>query len=545
MANSITSKEYWENNFGKTDFFKFDDSSYKKYYNQFLKPDSKKKVIEIGAFPGANLGYLAKKFGYHPTALDFLDRTSFIKENMVFNGIKNCKIIKEDFLKWEPQEKYDLVISHGFIEHFSDYKKIIKKHIDILNNNGVLIISVPYLGYYQYWIRKLLYRKEVLKRILRSHNRRIMNLEELKKVIFSDKRVKKLFAGFIREMTTWFSSNDTTIRKNMSPIYATTKKIESVVNKFGLSNRIISPEILIVAQKKNEIQSLHFPNYIRIEVTNHCNLRCKMCFQSTYDHYQGKKLPRGFIKKELFYKITDELSRYEQIKETPFYLHIGGEPLLHQNIVDFITHSAGKGLKPILTTNGTLLTPGIAKKIIAAGLYKIEFSFEGMSKEIYEKFRRGSDFEIVKNNIDQFLKLNKAQGSPVKTELVVVNLPQVPDNIKTDFVKKMKHKFDRVNLSGYFDWLGKVDKKVAHEKNKKNYTVCSAVETDLNVLHDGTVIPCCMDVYGEMPIGDFNKMSLEEVLNSSDRKELKEKLINIDIKNLPCKNCVVSWGSRK
>lgn len=302
---------------------------------------------------------------------------------------------------------------------------------------------------------------------------------------------------------------------------------------------------IIRKENRNPIMNFPLPRYIRVETTNLCNLRCQMCFHSTETVSDLKTLKKGFMRPALFKKIITELAKYPQLKKSMLALHIGGEPLLHKNIVDFIKFCARKGLKPNLTTNGMLLDRKIAQLLIGSGLHEIHFSFEGIDKKIYESFRIGSNFEQVKKNIQYFLDLNAKNGHKIKTGLVVVNLPQIPQKAKQAFIKKMKNKFDLVILSGYFDWLGKIDKKVSHNKTMANYQVCPAPDTDLNVLFDGTVVPCCMDVYGEMPIGDFDKMTLEEVLTSSARKKLKKKLVNTDIDDLPCKNCVVPWNSRK
>jgi 2-polyprenyl-3-methyl-5-hydroxy-6-metoxy-1,4-benzoquinol methylase len=247
VSNSRTNEKYWDSIFGDMGFFEFGFSNYQNFYNNYLISDPTKKCLEIGAFPGSNLGYLAKKFLFKPTALDFLDNIGFIEANMKYNGIENCKIIKEDFIHWEPVEKYDVVCSHGFVEHFENYEEIIKKHVQTLNQNGILFISVPYLKYFQLWIREVLYTKEKFDSIMKAHNLNIMNLKRLKGILV-DLGLEILFAKYIRGMTIWFPANPETIQMEKIYIYNNLKLIEKVVNKFGISNRFISPEILIVAK---------------------------------------------------------------------------------------------------------------------------------------------------------------------------------------------------------------------------------------------------------------------------------------------------------
>lgn len=247
--DKLTDEKYWETNFGKRNLFKFKESSYHQYLKNILKPDPSKKCIEIGAYPGGNLGYMAKNYGYQPVALDFLDDIFFVEALMKYNGINNCEIIKEDFLKWVPQEKYDIVCSHGFIEHFKNYEEVIKKHVDIVKAQGLLILSVPYLEYYQLWIRKILYNKHAYDKVIASHNRKIMQLERLKEILIDELKLKLIFGDYIKGMHIWFPANNETIRMKRLPLYRLAKKIGEFTRRKNISNKYISPEILIVAQK--------------------------------------------------------------------------------------------------------------------------------------------------------------------------------------------------------------------------------------------------------------------------------------------------------
>lgn len=278
--------------------------------------------------------------------------------------------------------------------------------------------------------------------------------------------------------------------------------------------------------------------HFRIEITNICDLRCTMCPQSTAE--AGVK--RGLMDRRLYEKIVDEVSAFPENRKSAFYLHICGEPLLHKECVPFIAYAAKTGLRTILVTNATHLTAEKSRELVEAGLSKIELSFEGFSKELYELYRVRASFEKVSANIETFLEVNAAMGNKVQTELVVVDLPDVSAEIKAGFVDSMRAKFDIVNLSGYFDWLGKVDE-VHYERRK--YIGCQALVTDLNVLYDGTVVPCCMDVYGDMPVGDFRTMSYAEVLRATQRSALFGRLLRADLAGLPCEKCCVPWDGRK
>lgn len=275
----------------------------------------------------------------------------------------------------------------------------------------------------------------------------------------------------------------------------------------------------------------------RIETTNLCNLKCRMCPQSV----KTPGVSRGSMPIELFESIVQQIAAFPENRDALFYLHICGEPLLHKKIVQCVEIAADAGLRPILTTNATLLTREKSQQLIAAGLSRIEFSFEGLDKKTYENIRLGARFDAVWENINTFLELNHQAGSPVHTELVIVDLPDLDADRVRDFADRMRPLFDTINISGYFDWLGRVDNA---EFERGKYRGCSAVDTDLNVLWDGRVVPCCMDVDGAMVIGDLTKQSYLEVLSSLHRHALRERLRTCNLAGLPCDHCPTPWGGR-
>ncbi len=247
---AYTNKQYWSSNFDKISFFKFPETiPQEKYLKKYLTRDSNKSCIEIGAYPGYFLGYLTKKYGYQSTALDFLDESDFIIKNMEFNGIHDCKLINKDFLNWKPEEKYDLVCSFGFIEHFDNYEDVISKHVSLLKPGGLLVLSIPSLEYYQFFVRKILYTRIKFHETLISHNREIMKLKQLKRSLNKHSNLRIFYADYIREMTFWVSRDSLSLRPGRLWLFDIHKVFEKFFKKIKISSKFFSPEIFVVAKK--------------------------------------------------------------------------------------------------------------------------------------------------------------------------------------------------------------------------------------------------------------------------------------------------------
>ena len=279
---------------------------------------------------------------------------------------------------------------------------------------------------------------------------------------------------------------------------------------------------------------------VRIEICSKCNLRCTMCPQSI----DNDKSEKGFITSEVFNKLVDEMLPFLGTNEV--HLHIGGEPLLHPAVADFVRLLSTKGLKANIVTNATLLTQTLGAELIAAGLSKIAFSFEGFTPEKYESIRRGANYRKVKQNILNFLALNpsEGEGNHVITELRYVDFPDVDASLKDALRSEFKDKVDIVKAMPYVTWMGRVGDPPNFRDQGYKYVGCYAPTNSLNVLHDGTVVACCYDVEGELPMGNVTSDSLENIQQGAALKTLSSRLANCDLKGLPCQYCDLPWTKK-
>ena len=131
-----------------------------------------KSVLEIGCAPGRWLSFLAKEFGMIPSGIDYsAEGIEATRRNFEYLNLRFGELRSADFLTAEPFEKYDMVISLGFIEHFDNPDDIVAKHLGWLKPGGMLILGVPnFRGIYEP-IQKILSNN-----ILEKHNLEIMTL---------------------------------------------------------------------------------------------------------------------------------------------------------------------------------------------------------------------------------------------------------------------------------------------------------------------------------------------------------------------------------
>lgn len=158
------------------------------------------------------------------------------------------------------------------------------------------------------------------------------------------------------------------------------------------------------------------PRLIAWELTNACNLACIHCRASAIKVSAPDELSTAEAK-----HFVDELLEYK-----PIIILTGGEPLLRPDVYDIAKYASGHGLRVVLATNGTLLTPDIAKKLKDAGIQRVSISIDGSTKETHDIFRgeKGA-FESALRGID-ILK-NAGLSFQINTTITKRNLTEIPN----------------------------------------------------------------------------------------------------------------------
>ncbi|WP_094604015.1 Putative mycofactocin radical SAM maturase MftC [Sporomusa silvacetica DSM 10669] len=111
--------------------------------------------------------------------------------------------------------------------------------------------------------------------------------------------------------------------------------------------------------------------------TRTCNLKCRHCYMdSDSKKYQGE-LTTNEAK-----QFIDDLAEFR----VPVLLFSGGEPLIRTDFFELAAYAAAKGIRPTLSTNGTLITPEVARKIKEIGVGYVGISLDGL-REVNDKFR--------------------------------------------------------------------------------------------------------------------------------------------------------------
>ena len=239
-----------------------------------------------------------------------------------------------------------------------------------------------------------------------------------------------------------------------------------------------------------------------VEITNVCNLHCSFC--------PGTRREKRFLPPEEFRIISGKLRPCTDY----LYLHVMGEPLLHPQLEEILRIAGELGFRVCITTNGTLL-PEKGTLLHCPCIHKVSVSlhsFEGNAGGDMREYLNGV-WDFVQNASSlSALRLWNAGGAEQRNGEIlaflseklgtdVSSLPVDPAGnrqLGERLYLESAEKFDWPELSG----------------PERQTQFCHGLRQQIAVLCDGTVVPCCLDHEGDIPLGNLLRQSPEEILSS-------------------------------
>jgi len=151
--------------------------------------------------------------------------------------------------------------------------------------------------------------------------------------------------------------------------------------------------------------------YVRLSVTDRCDMKCSYCLPKTFKGYQE---PKDWL---TFDEIERVIGAFGRLGTSRVRL-TGGEPLLRRNLPELAARlSALPGIRDLsLSTNGTQL-PKHAKALRAAGVTRLNISLDSLSRECITQITGRDSIDDVMAGLDA---AQDAGFSPIKLNMVVM-----------------------------------------------------------------------------------------------------------------------------
>lgn len=275
-----------------------------------------------------------------------------------------------------------------------------------------------------------------------------------------------------------------------------------------------------------------FPSQIIIDVTEKCNYNCLHCPHANFvkgEHYQGAQL--SF---DLFKKMVDEAKENEKYI-TQIRITANGEPLLHKDVFKFIKYAKeNSSIYVSLTSNGSLLNRQRRETLFDSQLDMIDISLDAFSSDVYQKVRRGGNYEKVTDNVRKMIDFKKNINSKLK--IVVSFVEQPMNNHQTrEFEAYWYDKgVDYVVIRKLHSAGGSNGYKVPESLRKKRYPCVYPWERIL-LNAKGELDYCPSSWEGKTILADYRKVTIKEIWQSKKYNLIRQGLKHNDFSS--CKNC--------
>lgn len=270
---------------------------------------------------------------------------------------------------------------------------------------------------------------------------------------------------------------------------------------------------------------------IYLEITNCCNLACSFC--------HGTSRAPALLTVPQFTALANRLRGHTRF----LYFHVMGEPLLHPDLPELLRIAGTLDFRVVLTTNGTLLPRRQAELLAAPALHKVSLSlhsFEANAAADREAYLEGcTAFGLAAAErgilIDYRLwNLDGAstRGANTQNEAILARLHAAYPGEWTRNTWGWRLR-DRtfIHYGERFDWPD------ASAPDCGDAGGCRALRDQLAVLCDGTVVPCCLDADGGIPLGNLFSQPLEEILASEASQTLRKGFLRLKRLHPLCRRC--------
>ena len=315
----------------------------------------------------------------------------------------------------------------------------------------------------------------------------------------------------------------------------------------------------------NEKSSRHTstPIYMTLGITSGCNYRCKHCGNNSL-------IPKETdLTSDEIYKLLDEMIVMKLLKIN----FTGGEPTSNPKLLDYIRYVKGKIPRITITTNGSLITDEMARKLKEVGLNMAKISIDGLIdfhnqfrnfENAYEKAigaiknfqKHGIEVRVqstlTKNNTKDLLELMEVLSDLKISHQTIVPVCPIGRADKEMMLDKESYKdfiFEMHNKVKYLIEKGTTTNfqirpvfgarelfeglsNTSFETLSMKYS-CEALQNTMEVQPNGAVVPCS---FLSFSIGNVREMSLIDIWQSLQANELRT-LFENNKNNEHCSNC--------
>ena len=289
-------------------------------------------------------------------------------------------------------------------------------------------------------------------------------------------------------------------------------------------------------------------DFVGLMLSRVCYGNCIFCPIPKLQHTSIDSPKKRFMSLDVAERVVENLTNMSFSDR--INLGENGDALLNPNFKDIIEIISQNlpSAKIMLYTNMARMDKRLSYFLMGYNVSEVCVNIDGSTKETYEFAKRGLKYEIIKDNLLNFVKIRNQTKRNCKISILVIppkrylrlrantkaNIQyDVPDIV--DFWKPYLSKGDSILEVKYFwNWNGKFSNQI----RKKS---CPTLSTLFNcyISTEGDVYACCLDPLTKLTFGNILENSIEKVWNSRKRKNVVRNIVNREFEKVgePCIYC--------
>ncbi|HNQ19803.1 MAG TPA: SPASM domain-containing protein [Bacteroidales bacterium] len=261
---------------------------------------------------------------------------------------------------------------------------------------------------------------------------------------------------------------------------------------------------------------------VNIETTNRCPAKCVVCPRDTFK----PQLQSMYF--NLYTNIIDELVQYN----TKVVNLCGfGEIFNDYYLTERLNYTKNRlpNCKIYISTNGYMLYEKYYDLLLKY-VDIIKFSIFGVTPKTYQEMHK-LQYGRTLNNILNYLDYAKSHTNKPYTSGLFIET-DINRHEREDWIKFWEEKLDEVSVWKPHNWLN-----LRYRIITDNQVSCNRPFSTVYVHANGDVSPCCWDINKKLLVGDLNRNTLTEIMESKALKQIQKKHRRNDFTGLLCGDC--------
>lgn len=282
------------------------------------------------------------------------------------------------------------------------------------------------------------------------------------------------------------------------------------------------------------------PAAISIEPANVCNLRCPTCPTGSGVMNRPGRMMRG----DEFKGIIDQVKGH--VRNITLWNY--GEPFLNKELLRMIRYAADNGIYVETSSNGEFFkSREFCDDVVKSGLQKLIACLDGADQETIARFRRGSHFEDIIKGIQMMVDAKKNLGSKtpvIELQFIVMKhnehqrtqIKQIAAGLGVDIFCEKSVGLDSSapNFQSMAKELLPDDLSLSRFYRRGNGTYalrgditnyCSKIFQSAVINSDGTVAPCCYDLYSRHIMGNIFEEDFRKIWRNTKYKKFRRQIL--------------------